>query len=531
MPNLLSSDALPLGSRIRQARQRQHLKIKDLAEKISKTPNYISRLENSHSQPSDDLLREIAEVCNVSYQWLKNGSGRIDDDASSNSALAKTDDGHETSDSFAYTRDKGAEQDLDDRFFLHILHYCQPKMFPEAVGILLNMEPDTLTKFLDKEADCKIDQGVVEVLSKRIDLDMVELQMDAVKRLVTKIRTTADAEVVETAINDYLNRYENGVYSWTKSSDHELQDGEYSLPDCTVAIHTLIYKGVRQGNQTGTAMFRFQYVQVKGTISPMGTDEFDQRYDYLQPDGMNRYKELVIQRLPKLKPGPKKKASTDEIKRDFFVFTNEVIQNRFCKSLGFIQTDREIRRRGSAPTEKLPDVLTLKVEEGSAVLKSVVPPLPPSAIPTVQNYLSENIGIELVCSKGYPKFEQYHPIRAYGYVLDFRCKDAPESERQDDIYVVDFVRRDQMVAADMEPAAAGADNILLKLQMSIDAFYSAYTVQSTTYVLDKELYPYFRESAKELQQRINPSGCVQKYRLLLLDEECDAVADSYTFEW
>lgn len=69
----LNGDALTVGGRIRWVRQNAKSNIKNFAQELGISANYLSILEHGRRPPSDQLLRKIAEVGGASYQWLKDG--------------------------------------------------------------------------------------------------------------------------------------------------------------------------------------------------------------------------------------------------------------------------------------------------------------------------------------------------------------------------------------------------------------------------------------------------------------------------
>ena len=102
---------------------------------------------------------------------------------------------------------------------------------------------------------------------------------------------------------------------------------------------------------------------------------------------------MVNQRLPRLKPGRKSKASESD-KREVFVFSNKVLYERFAECLVSIQRDRESRSAGLAAAG-LPSLLLLNVTQESSSIVRGMQPLPPFAITTARRYLSDFDGDKL----------------------------------------------------------------------------------------------------------------------------------------
>lgn len=193
----LNGDALTIGGRIRWVRQNAKFNIKNFAQELGISANYLSILEHGRRPPSDQLLRKIAEVGGASYQWLKDG-----EDA------AKEDDAGDT------LPQAQPDQTLDIRLFLRVLQCYQPKIFPETVSYILNVETDTFIKFMDREVELDLEQEGIKMLAKRLDPDKVVREMGAVGRFLTEVNTVNSTEVVKKAIKDYLEQFEDGAYTW-----------------------------------------------------------------------------------------------------------------------------------------------------------------------------------------------------------------------------------------------------------------------------------------------------------------------------
>jgi transcriptional regulator with XRE-family HTH domain len=59
-----------LGQRLRELREHRGLTVKEFAERIKKTPGYVSRIEARGEIPRAELLCEIASVYRVSPKEL-----------------------------------------------------------------------------------------------------------------------------------------------------------------------------------------------------------------------------------------------------------------------------------------------------------------------------------------------------------------------------------------------------------------------------------------------------------------------------
>jgi transcriptional regulator with XRE-family HTH domain len=72
-----------LSQRLRTARRAKGLTQEELAEKVRTTKGTISNYENNHSSPPNDMLTQLADVLNVSTDWLL---GRVDEPLPSSAA-------------------------------------------------------------------------------------------------------------------------------------------------------------------------------------------------------------------------------------------------------------------------------------------------------------------------------------------------------------------------------------------------------------------------------------------------------------
>ena len=67
-------DYVLLGTRIKEQRQRRMLTQQQLAEKVSLTPGFISRIETGKKKPSLEVLLSICEALNITLNDLVVGN-------------------------------------------------------------------------------------------------------------------------------------------------------------------------------------------------------------------------------------------------------------------------------------------------------------------------------------------------------------------------------------------------------------------------------------------------------------------------
>ena len=72
----MSFDRLTFGKRMRLRRRKLGIKQKDLAERLGRTDNFISALENGKVSPSIETLMQICDELQITPDYLLLGSGR-----------------------------------------------------------------------------------------------------------------------------------------------------------------------------------------------------------------------------------------------------------------------------------------------------------------------------------------------------------------------------------------------------------------------------------------------------------------------
>lgn len=66
-------DESTIGGRIRKSRSNLVLMQKEFAERLNVSSNYLGMVERGEKNPSEQLLKQIADVTGVSYKWLLTG--------------------------------------------------------------------------------------------------------------------------------------------------------------------------------------------------------------------------------------------------------------------------------------------------------------------------------------------------------------------------------------------------------------------------------------------------------------------------
>ena len=81
-------DYVLLGTRIKEQRQRRMLTQQQLAEKVSLTPGFISRIESGKKKPSLEVLLSICEALNITLNDLLVGN-QIPQESDYNAEIAE----------------------------------------------------------------------------------------------------------------------------------------------------------------------------------------------------------------------------------------------------------------------------------------------------------------------------------------------------------------------------------------------------------------------------------------------------------
>lgn len=61
--------------RLREAMDDQGIKQVELAEKLDSVQSYISQILSGKKMPSDRMVKDMAEILAVNFEWLLNGTG------------------------------------------------------------------------------------------------------------------------------------------------------------------------------------------------------------------------------------------------------------------------------------------------------------------------------------------------------------------------------------------------------------------------------------------------------------------------
>lgn len=75
--------------RLREAMSDSDVKQVALAEKLDSAQPYISQILNGKKMPSDRMIKDMAEILGVNFEWLSEGSGCKKPDLSREQAVAQ----------------------------------------------------------------------------------------------------------------------------------------------------------------------------------------------------------------------------------------------------------------------------------------------------------------------------------------------------------------------------------------------------------------------------------------------------------
>ncbi|GED68520.1 hypothetical protein BRE01_22220 [Brevibacillus reuszeri] len=78
-----------LSQRLRIARKAKGLTQEELAEHVCTTKGTISNYENNHSTPPNDMLRQLADILEVTTDWLLGRTNDVTANTAASAPLAK----------------------------------------------------------------------------------------------------------------------------------------------------------------------------------------------------------------------------------------------------------------------------------------------------------------------------------------------------------------------------------------------------------------------------------------------------------
>jgi len=78
-----------LSQRLRIARKAKGLTQEELAEHVCTTKGTISNYENNHSTPPNDMLRQLADILEVTTDWLLGRTNDVTANTAASATLAK----------------------------------------------------------------------------------------------------------------------------------------------------------------------------------------------------------------------------------------------------------------------------------------------------------------------------------------------------------------------------------------------------------------------------------------------------------
>jgi transcriptional regulator with XRE-family HTH domain len=73
---------MSVGARIKKVRKLQKLNQRNFSQLLGLSQAHVSNIESDKDNPSDKLLRAICTNFNISFEWLKNGEGEMEDTSS-----------------------------------------------------------------------------------------------------------------------------------------------------------------------------------------------------------------------------------------------------------------------------------------------------------------------------------------------------------------------------------------------------------------------------------------------------------------
>lgn len=208
---MISANEHTIGGRIRQARQEKNMKMKELAEKLQITPNYLGLLERGKKQPPKRMLERISEVTGVSYDLLLKGQ----------------EEAPRKKKSAPYPRHTVASVDL--KLLLPML-MSNLKYDKRLIAQFMDIEPadvDNITSGGDFRFDPTWDK-VLSVLTQRMDLDALLEELHELTVFLCEQRE----EKNDWKLVDILERYINKNYD----TQYQLKDPRPCFDDYPIDL-------------------------------------------------------------------------------------------------------------------------------------------------------------------------------------------------------------------------------------------------------------------------------------------------------
>ena len=502
MPIIMDDELRTVGGRIKWVRRQQNLKIKDFASLLGISANYLSLLEHNNRQPSEELLRKMADYADTSYEWMKTGSALVVDN-------------YEIPDTVQEQPKQARDNRVPNiRLCLCLLKIYCPNLFPDTVCGILGITPEKLDGLMDGTEKYRPGwDKTFEVLAGHLQKTEAEQDAGCLFRVVNEFSRQNERRLFKSFVEDYLDVHVDSTYR-RGDVEEPAPDGEpYELPDCTVAVYSAGSVCFPAGARDETEHWRFRYMCITSNPDHIQSGK-------LTGTDLRRYQDVARSLLPKVKPGPKKKESAQS-RHDILIFDNKALYERFAACMAAIQADRESRGDRLA-AQQLPTLLLVDLE-GDRLLNTQGA-LPRFAFTTMRDHAAECLGGKPDVL-GMPETLAMATPTLWGYKFCFLRSKANQEEPI--LYFanyLDMAETDTAEMPDKETVAALLKEAVDSLQV-FDS-YSSYFFVFRNQALYQTVLKYAHELVAEDSFNNECGHKMKDLQFLLLNQDCTAVQET-----
>ncbi|WP_275951951.1 helix-turn-helix domain-containing protein [Intestinimonas butyriciproducens] len=491
-----------VGGRIKWVRRQQNLKIKDFASLLGISANYLSLLEHNNRQPSEELLRKMADYADTSYEWMKTGSALVVD----NYEIPDT-----VQEQPKQARDNRAP---NIRLCLCLLKIYCPNLFPDTVCGILGITPEKLDGLMDGTEKYRPGwDKTFEVLAGHLQKTEAEQDAGCLFRAVNEFSRQNERRLFKSFVEDYLDAHVDSTYR-RGDVEEPAPDGEpYELPDCTVAVYSAGSVCFPAGARDETEHWRFRYMCITSNPDHIQSGK-------LTGTDLRRYQDVARSLLPKVKPGPKKKEPAQS-RHDILIFDNKALYERFAACMAAIQADRESRGDRLA-AQQLPTLLLVDLE-GDRLLNTQGA-LPRFAFTTMRDHAAECLGGKPDVL-GMPEPLTLATPTLWGYKFCFLRSKANQEEPM--LYFANYLDMAETDTAEM-PDKETVTTLLKEAVDSLQVFdsYSSYFFVFRNQALYQTVLKYAHELVAEDSFNNECGHKMNDLQFLLLNQDCTAVQET-----
>ena len=201
-----SIDTNTVGGRIRSCRMSLGLNLEGMARQIGVSPNYVSVIERNVKRASDKVLRRVADLAEVDFDWLRNGDEGAAD-TMPNEPLSQPAAGMER---------------IDVSLFLNLILYCSTAISKETVATILNVDAKSLEDILKGtvQFDPAWENGLSNI-AQRLELPAMIEKLRGIASFLENVQTRKiNFELIRLA-RDYMSEKNNDIFMYCNSSPRD----------------------------------------------------------------------------------------------------------------------------------------------------------------------------------------------------------------------------------------------------------------------------------------------------------------------